>query len=127
MEIRMKRNRVSFLAIAALAAIQAGAGTAADGQQAFNNSCRTCHTIKQGDNRLGPSLFGVVGRSAGTLSGYRFSAAMESSGVIWDETSLDKFIAEPEAVINGNAMKPYGGLSDAAQRKAIIDYLKENG
>jgi cytochrome c len=127
MEFTMKRNRFSFLAIVALTTIQAGASTAADGQQAFNNSCRTCHTIKQGDNRLGPSLSGVVGRKAGTVSGYRFSAAMENSGVIWDETSLDKFIAEPEAVINGNAMKPYGGLSDAAQRKAIIDYLKENG
>jgi cytochrome c len=127
MEIRMKRNRLSFLAVVALTTIQAGASTAADGQQAFNNSCRTCHTIKQADNRLGPSLFGVVGRKAGTLPEYRFSPAMENSGVTWDETNLDKFIAEPEAVINGNAMKPYGGLSDVAQRKAIIDYLKENG
>ena len=123
----MKRKRLSFVAAVALAAIQAGASTAADGQQAFNNNCRTCHTIKQGDNRLGPSLFGVVGRKAGTSPGYRFSSAMENSGVTWDETNLDRFISEPDAVINGNAMKPYGGLSDAAQRKAIVDNLKEHG
>jgi cytochrome c len=127
MEVRMKCNSRSLLAVAALMTIQANAGIAADGQQAFNNSCRTCHTIKQGDNRLGPSLFGVVGPKAGTLSGYRFSPSMRQSGVTWDQTSLDRFIADPEALINGNAMKPYGGISDAAQRKAIVDYLDKQG
>jgi len=123
----MKHRIFGLLAIAALAAVPAGAAAAMDGQQAFNNNCRTCHTVKEGDNRLGPSLFGIVGRKAGSLPGYRFSPSLQQSGINWDEASLDKFIADPEQLVSGNAMKPYGGVSDAAQRQAIIDYLKEQG
>ena len=56
-----------------------------DDQMAFNNACRTCHSIKEGDNRLGPSLHGVVGRKAGSLEGFAFSSAMKSAGIVWDE------------------------------------------
>lgn len=98
-----------------------------DGQIAFNNSCRTCHTVKEGDNRLGPSLAGIIGRKAGSLPGYNFSSSMKQSGITWDEANLDQFIANPEQVVSGNAMKPYGGITDAAQRKAIIAFLKTGG
>ena len=86
------------------------AGTAADPQVAFNNSCRTCHSVKEGDNRLGPSLAGVVGRKAGTLPGYAYSPSMQNSGVIWDEATLDTFIANPDQVVGGNKMKPFTGI-----------------
>jgi cytochrome c len=95
-----------------------------DGQVAFNNSCRTCHSFKEGDNRLGPTLHGIVGRKAGSIDGFAFSSAMKSSGITWDEANLDKFIANPEAVVNGNGMKPFGGVADAGERKKIVDYLK---
>jgi cytochrome c len=95
-----------------------------DSQVAFNNSCRTCHSMREGDNRLGPSLHGVVGRKAGTLAGYTFSSAMQSSGIVWDEPKLDAFITNPDNVVHGNAMKPFGGVDDPAQRKQIIAYLK---
>jgi cytochrome c len=90
---------------------------------AFNNSCRTCHTVKEGDNRQGPNLAGIVGRKAGSLPDYNYSDAMKQSGITWDEASLDRFIADPEQVVRGNTMKPYGGITDAAQRKQIIDFL----
>ena len=95
-----------------------------DGQVAFNNSSRTCHSFKEGDNRLGPTLHGIVGRKAGSIDGFAFSSAMKSSGITWDEANLDKFIANPEAVVNGNGMKPFGGVADAGERKKIVDYLK---
>lgn len=113
-----------FWAFALLAS--AATAQAPDGQQAFNNSCRTCHTLKEGDNRQGPSLAAVVGRKAGTLAGYSFSSSMAQSGIIWDEATLDKFIEAPDQVVAGNAMKPYGGITDPVQRKAIVDYLKQN-
>ena len=100
----------------------AGAGS---GQAAFNNHCRTCHSIKKGDDRLGPSLGGIFGAKAGAGTGYaNYSQAMRSAGVTWNEATLDRFIADPEAVIPNNNMKPFKGIPDAAVRKAIVDYLK---
>ncbi len=98
-----------------------------DGQTAFNNSCRTCHTMKEGDNRQGPHLAGIVGRKAGSLPDYNYSSSMKQSGITWDEANLDQFIADPGQLVNGNTMKPYGGITDAAQRKAIIEFLKKGG
>jgi cytochrome c len=95
-----------------------------DGKVAFNNACRTCHSFKEGDNRLGPTLHGIVGRKAGSIEGFQFSSAMKSSGITWDEKNLDQFIANPESVVHGNAMKPFGGVADASERAKIVDYLK---
>ena len=94
---------------------------------AFNNTCRTCHTLKQGDNRLGPSLAGLIGRKAGSVSGYPYSDAMKKSGVVWDEATLDRFIEHPDAVVPGNNMKPFAGVPAADDRAAIIAYLKAGG
>jgi cytochrome c len=102
----------------------AQADTSEDNKMAFNNACRTCHSFKEGDNRLGPSLHGVVGRKAGTLEGFAFSSAMKSANIVWDEQNLDKFIANPDQVVSGNGMKPYTGISDAKVRGEIIAYLK---
>jgi cytochrome c len=95
------------------------------GQQAFNNACRTCHMAKEGDNRLGPNLYKVVGRKAGSLPGYGFSSAMKEAGFVWDEEKLDRFIANPEEVVPGNSMKPYGGLASGEDRKKIIAFLAQ--
>jgi cytochrome c len=95
------------------------------GQQAFNNACRTCHMVKEGDNRLGPNLHKVVGRKAGSLPDYGFSSAMKEAGFVWDEEKLDRFIANPDEVVPGNSMKPYGGLSSSEDRKKIIAFLAQ--
>ncbi len=95
-----------------------------DGKVAFNNACRTCHSFKEGDNRLGPTLHGIVGRKAGSVEGFQFSSAMQSSGITWDDATLDKFIANPDNVVHGNAMKPFGGIADASERAKIVGYLK---
>jgi cytochrome c len=126
---------LSICAFAAIALADTGAQTAAAGaagateggrdpQVAFNNSCRTCHSPREGDHRLGPSLGGVVGRKAGSIEGYQFSSAMKSSNIVWDEATLDAFIENPDKVVHGNAMKPFGGIDSAEQRGEIIAYLK---
>jgi cytochrome c len=102
-----------------------GAAKTDDGKTAFNNHCRTCHSVKQGDHRLGPSLYGVYGAEAGSLPGYR-NSAQRFSGIIWDEPTLDRFIANPDQVISNNSMKPYAGITDAGVRRQIIEYLKSN-
>jgi cytochrome c len=94
------------------------------GQLTFNNACRTCHTIKEDDNRLGPNLHNIIGRKAGSLPNYGYSSAMQGADFVWDKENLDRFIAKPDAVVPGNNMKPYGGLTSAEDRTKIIAFLE---
>ena len=112
----------AFMAISADALGQdtAGQSAAADNQLVFNNVCRTCHTLKEGDNRLGPNLHKIIGRKAGSVEGYGYSSAMKDAGLTWDKATLDRFIANPDQVVPGNKMKPYGGLTSAEERAKII-------
>lgn len=98
-------------------------GDVASGQLAFNNACRTCHSVKEGDNRLGPNLYEVLGRKAGSLPTYGYSAAMKGAEFVWDKENLDRFISDPDAVVPGNKMKPYGGLASADARSKVIAFL----
>jgi cytochrome c len=127
-----KLSRIAALAtlvgMSASALAAEGGDKAKEGQLAFNNHCRTCHSVKEGDNRLGPTMHGVVGRKAGTVAGYAaYSGAMKGAGITWDVSSLDKFIADPEAVVRNNNMKPYKGIPDAGLRKQIVAYLESIG
>jgi cytochrome c len=97
---------------------------AEEGQLAFNNACRTCHTLREGDNRLGPHLHKVVGRKAGSLPDYGYSSAMKGAGLVWDSATLDRFIANPEQVVPGHNMKPYGGIASPEDRAKIIAFLE---
>lgn len=112
---------------AALALLAAGwvvhAGAAEiDGEIAFNTHCRNCHSFREGDHRLGPALFGIVGAEAGAQKGFNnYSGALQ--GFTWDEATLDKLIAQPTAV-SPNTTMIYPPVDDAAIRKAIIAFLK---
>lgn len=112
----------SFLSSAALA--QTATPSASDPQVAFNNHCRTCHSAEPGDNRLGPSVHGVMGRKAGSVEGFAYSPGFKTTDLVWDETNMDQFIANPNSVFPGSNMATFAGLDDQEQRKAIIDYLK---
>src|SRR5215475_11082755 len=107
---------------------EAGGGAAAgeDGQLAFNNVCRTCHTTRDGDNRLGPNLHKIIGRKAGSLQNYGYSSALKGADLVWDRATLDRFIANPDQVVTGHKMKPYGGVASAADRAKIIAFLEAN-
>ncbi len=120
------RNAVRVGLIALLTSAAATPLVAAEvSPAAFNNNCRTCHSVKEGDNRLGPSLHNVYGAKAGSAPGYtNYSQGMKSSGITWDEATLDKFITNPDHVVPNNNMKPYRGIADKEVRKRIIDYLK---
>jgi cytochrome c len=100
---------------------------AAAGQLLFNNACRTCHTTRQSDNRLGPHLYKIIGRKAGSLPNYGYSSAMKSADFIWDEAKLNRFIANPDEIVPGNNMKPYGGLASSDDRAKVIAFLLSPG
>ncbi len=86
-------------------------------------ACASCHSINAGQHGIGPSLAGVFGRTAGGLPDFVYSAALKSSGKVWDEATLDNFLTSPMAAVPGTHMT-YMGQSDPAKRKAVIEYLK---
>src|SRR5215468_9339804 len=77
---------------------------AARGKTAFEANCAACHTVTPGKHGFGPSLAGVVGRDAGTVAGYKFTAAMSQSGLHWDAKNLDEFLVASTKKVPGTAM-----------------------
>jgi len=67
---------------------------------------------------------GIIGRKAGSLPDYSYSSAMRGANFVWDEENLERFIANPDEIVPGNAMKPYGGLTSAESRAKLIAFLK---
>lgn len=96
---------------------------AAAGPPTVFNQCTACHSVERGENGLGPSLAGVFGRRAAAVPGFTYSQAMEESGLTWNQGNLDRFLENPRGVVAGTTMA-YNGVKDAAQRRALIDYLK---
>lgn len=90
---------------------------------AFNDHCRQCHSYKKDDNRLGPSLYGVVGRKAGIEPGFDYSSSLKGSNITWTPEMLDKWITNPEALVPGTNMSIFAGLQDPQLRKNIIAFL----
>jgi cytochrome c len=118
----------SLVAAAALV-VAAGAaradGDPARGEKKFEE-CAACHSVADGDNRVGPNLHGVIGRKAGALDDFRFSPALKRSAITWTPDTLDAFIADPQHVVPANRM-PYAGMPDAADRADLIAYLGKAG
>jgi len=100
------------------------APTAAMGEQVFRR-CVACHTIdKGGRNGIGPNLHGIVGRAVAAHDGFSYSGAMKARGGVWDEPALDAYLADPMKTVPGTRMA-FAGVIDAADREALILYLKQ--
>jgi len=84
-------------------------------------ACQACHSIDEND--LGPKHRGVVGRPAGSIQDYVYSAALKSSGLTWDEATLNRWLTNPSALVPGTKM--FFQVSDAQNRADIIAFLKE--
>jgi cytochrome c len=91
----------------------------------FKKSCGTCHVAAaDAARRQGPNLFGVVGRQAGEATGFQYSEAFAkgSGGIVWDEGTLDRWLADPQSVIPGSIM--VYKQADPDKRRLVIEYLK---
>ena len=104
------------------------ASTAADGdpdrgKMLFEKRCTGCHELTQ--NHEGPRLAGIYGRASGSLGDYTYSAALKKSNIVWDDTSLDKWLADPDLLVPGNNMDFL--ISKPLERRDIIAYLKQTG
>jgi cytochrome c len=95
-----------------------------DGPTLFKQQCATCHTSNVSDPiRQGPSLFGIIGRRAGTAEGFHYSAGFAKADFTWDATRLDAWMTNPQGMIPGAVMAYRQSKPEV--RAAIIDYLKE--
>ncbi|MDB5376962.1 MAG: cytochrome c family protein [Rubritepida sp.] len=114
------------LALLALGPTGAKAQDADAGQRVFNQ-CRACHVIAAtGRNGVGPNLFGVWGRAAGTVEGFRYSTAMRergAAGLVWNEENLRAYITDPKAVLPAGSMS-YPGLRNEQMRNDLIAYIQ---
>jgi cytochrome c len=84
--------------------------------------CRSCHVLEEGVNRVGPSLYNVVGRHSGEVAGYNYSDANKNSGIVWTEQELFTYLKDPQAVVPGTKMA-FPGIKDDQDRANLVAYL----
>jgi cytochrome c len=109
--------------IGLVAAPGAGAGDAAHGKAVFAQQCAMCHTAtKGGATILGPNLFGVVGRKAGSVAGYSYSPHMKAATWSWTDDKLEAYLPAPRDMVPGTKMT-YGGLRDPGKLADLMAYL----
>lgn len=126
----MKANKIGRVVpglIAGLAGISlawlASAATPAGAPSAVDFSrCAACHSTQAGQNKVGPSLAGVFGRTSGSAPGYDYSPAMKNAHLTWDDQTLAKFLQNPSGLVHGTKM--FTSVPDAKTRQRVIAYLK---
>lgn len=113
-----------LIALTAITALSASAAFAADaeaGGKVFKAQCAACHSVVEHKKVIGPSMFGVFGRKAGTED-FAYSEANKNSGLVWDAATLEKYLTSPKTVVPGTKMT-YAGLKNDEQRADLIAYL----
>jgi cytochrome c len=118
------RYLVPACAALALCSFAAAPARAVDsGDTLFHRYCSVCHSNEPGQNKLGPSLAGVVGRPSGAEPGFTYSEGMANAHLTWDDATLDKYLSNPKTTVPGNKML-FIGVKNPDERQAIITYLK---
>jgi len=125
----MKKTLSLTATIAVLAVSSIGyanAGDAAKGKKVFNK-CKACHTLAEGKHRIGPSLAGIFGRTAGTTPKYKFSKAMKKAGaggLVWTPETMSEYLKKPRTYIKGTKMT-FAGLKKQSDKDNLMAFLKE--
>jgi len=94
----------------------------ANGEKIFNTTCRNCHSLEVGVNKVGPSLWHTINRPSAQVEGYAYSDAMKSLHGTWSPDALNLYLANPRGDVHGAKMF-FKGLSEAADRADVIAYL----
>lgn len=112
-------------ALAAFASPALAQGDADAGKKVFKK-CKACHSMAEGKNKVGPTLFKIMDREAAAIDGFKYSKALKNSGLTWDDETLAKFLAKPKALVPGTRMA-FGGLKKEADVENLIAWIKANG
>ena len=123
-EMRSFLNKTGFALMLMLGSWSTAmaAGDAGAGQSVFAAHCAVCHATTPGENKIGPSLAGIVGSKSGSVPGFDFSTAMKDANITWDDANLDKFFADPVGFVHGTKM--FVNLPSEADRQNVIAYLE---
>ncbi len=120
------RAALTMCCLGALVALAAPASSlaadAANGSKVFATQCGECHSMREGKDKKGPSLFGVYGGKAAQREGFAYSDAMRAAGLTWTPENLAAYIANPKKLVPAGKMK-FDGLPDAAQRDDLIAFM----
>lgn len=95
------------------------------GKKAFAQ-CAACHSVKEGENRVGPSLYGIIGEKAAEVPNFKFSKAMIASNIVWTPEKLFEYLHKPNAMIPGTTMA-FAGIPNDQKRADIVAYVVANG
>ena len=123
--MRTKKSLTELSRVVIALALVAPAVHAADathGASVFDEECSDCHSVKPDKNKKGPTLFGVVGRPAGSVADFNYSDAMKAGGFTWSPDRLSSYISAPKKTVSGGKMK-YDGLANDQARADLIAYL----
>jgi cytochrome c len=104
-----------------LLAVAQSTGDAARGQAVFEKRCTGCHSLQQ--DRVGPRLQGVFGRTSGGITGFPYSQELIKAHIVWDAKSLEQWLADPDTLVPGNNMEFH--VAKAEERRDVIQFLKE--
>lgn len=122
--IKIRALGLALAFIVGMTGAAMAAGDADKGAKVFKK-CKVCHTLNEGGkNKIGPNLFGIFGRKAGTLEGYKYSKAMKGVDIVWDEDTIDVYLTKPKKFIPKTKMG-FPGLKKEDQRADVIAYLKK--
>ena len=116
------RQGAVLIAALALARPAFATGDATHGALVYK-TCGICHSFDK--NGVGPKHAGLFGRTAGTVPDYRYSPALQKSGIVWNDEILDKWLANPQALVPGTKM--FFAIDNAKDRADVIEYLKQKG
>jgi len=124
--VSSRSTTMTFLVLAsALAALPIGAQAQdADAGKKVFARCMPCHTVDTPQNKVGPSLQGIFGRTAGTVPGYSYTDANKNSGVVWNVEKLNEYLKNPKAFIPGTKMA-FAGIPKDDERANLIAYLEQ--
>jgi cytochrome c len=117
-----KAISAAAIGLAAIAITPPATAQAAPNGKAAFAPCAVCHGIKPAEKRLGPSMFGIVGRASAAQAGFTYSPALTKAKITWTKAELDAFLKAPMKKVPGTRMA-FAGVPDDAKRAALIDYL----
>ncbi len=114
---------ILFLSVMVMGSTLAMADAVEDGKKIFNR-CTACHSVVEGQMKIGPSMFKIVGRKAGKLAGYeKYSDGLKKVDFVWDDAKLTEYLTNPKALIPDTKMT-FLGVKDPKEMADLLVYLK---